>query len=209
RLFDVPERARLNRRHRPFFASFARDDDRGHVANFFPKLLQQVQAVHARQFHIGNQCIGLEIREFRQCVFRRRHPQHFVSPPLQQLLVTLPGIVFIFDNQDTVFVFPGFHCPYRSLLFCHALGLTLPISCLLLLWAASTLAISFPLCQASTCPGVVPSGVALVATAFCLPAPAGGGCFSFPLESTLARNREEERGGTTGRAVDKTDRKDC
>jgi hypothetical protein len=84
------------------------------------QLTQQVEPVHPRQFHVCNQCIRLEGREFGQRVFGVAYAKNFISPALQQLLVALARIVFVFDNQYPVFSFVGFYRAYSSNLFRHA-----------------------------------------------------------------------------------------
>ncbi len=113
RFFDVPEGSGFDRRHRALFAAFAGNDDRWHIVEFRAELLQQVQPVHPRQFHVGNQRVGLVARKFRQRLFRRRHADDVAAPALQKLLVALSRIVFVFDNQDAVLALHHFDGPYR------------------------------------------------------------------------------------------------
>ena len=58
RLFDVPEGAGFDGGDGAFIAAFAGDDDRRNVAKFVAELFQQVEAVHAGKFDVGDEESG-------------------------------------------------------------------------------------------------------------------------------------------------------
>ena len=120
RLFDVPERAGFDCRNGAFFASFSGDDHRGNAVKLIAKLLQQVQPVHSGQFDIGNQRVRLERRKFCESVFGGSNAKHFIAPALQQLFVALAGVVFILDDQNTVFALARIHRAYSLAVVAHA-----------------------------------------------------------------------------------------
>ena len=102
RLFDVPERARFDRRHRALFAPFAGNNNGRHVEQLIAQLFQQIQPIHSRQFHVGDDAVRLVTGKFRQGIFGRGHSQRVATPALQQLLVATPRVVFVLNNQNAV-----------------------------------------------------------------------------------------------------------
>ena len=80
--FDVPERAGFDGRDGALFAASSGDNNRRNIVKLRTELLEQVQSIHARQFNVGNQCIGLKSSEFCQRIFRVAYAQNFASPPL-------------------------------------------------------------------------------------------------------------------------------
>jgi len=98
-----------------FFTSFAGNDNRGNLVKVGAQLLQQIQAIHARQLNIGNQRVRLIAGKLCQHFLGTGHAQNVIAPPLQELLVALSCVVFVFDNQDAVFSLSGFHRAHRHL----------------------------------------------------------------------------------------------
>src|SRR6266851_345882 len=78
-----------------------------------PQLLQQVQPIHPRQFHVRDQRVRLVTRKFRQRLFRRGHAHNVAPPALQKLFVALSRIVLIFDDQHAVLPLHHLDGPHR------------------------------------------------------------------------------------------------
>src|SRR5262249_10842165 len=117
RFFDVPEGTGFDCGNRALFAAFAGDNDRRNIGEFGPELAQQIQAVHAGQFDIGDQSVRLVAAKSSQGVFRIAYAQYLVAPALEQLFVTLPRVLFVFYDQHAILALGEVHRAYRRLFF--------------------------------------------------------------------------------------------
>ena len=84
------------------------------------QLLEKVQTIHSRQFDVGNQRVRLVSREFGKNFLRGAYSKDVVTPALEQLLVPLPRVVLVLDDEHAVLAFQGFDGPYsRTRFFPH------------------------------------------------------------------------------------------
>src|SRR5277367_5899487 len=102
RFFDVPVGAGFDGLDDAFVAAAAGDDDDRDAGDFFAKLGEQVEAVHAGKLDVGENQVGLIFLKFGEGFFAAAHAENFPIPFAQQRLVTFAGVVFVFDDQDAL-----------------------------------------------------------------------------------------------------------
>ena len=83
-------------------------------------MFQEVEAVHAGEFDVGDERVGLKAAEFCEGVFGTGNTEDVVAPLLQELFVAFARVVFVFDDQDAVFAFAGIGANRGACLFRHA-----------------------------------------------------------------------------------------
>jgi hypothetical protein len=69
------------------------------VLNFIVQLTEQLEPVHPGEFDINQDHIGSEFRELRESFFAAGDAQDLEVQFAKVGFVTLPGVVFVFDNQ--------------------------------------------------------------------------------------------------------------
>ena len=99
RFLDIPVSAGLDGFYHAFVGAAAGDDDGGDVLNFVVQLTQQLEPVHPGQFDINQHHIGSEFRELCEGFFAAGNAQYLEIQFAKVGFVTLPGVVFVLDNQ--------------------------------------------------------------------------------------------------------------
>src|SRR5207237_1024455 len=111
RLLDIPEGSGLDSGDGALLASFSGDDDGGNTLQIRTQLFQQVEAVHSREFDVGDERVRLIAGEFRKNLLRGGYSKNVITPALQELLVALARVVLVFDDEHAVFAFERFDGP--------------------------------------------------------------------------------------------------